>query len=259
MPPPPGSSLLIAIAVTILFFPACRKSDETDTGASRERGPAVDLALAREGQGIFRSRQQGTVDIACADCHADYEDRLQPPDRLLPGHSILGAAGRKLAWNGEFRGEAFRRTAAGAAKCAVLYQRRAKTLDAALSAREADALLAFFHAISTGSEPSRLQWTAVTYPGDTAVSAETLERLMEPVWKIRGNAERGESVYNRACGYCHGPNGLELGPSLKTQKRSLAAVPRVIRSGKGSMPFFSRDKLEDAEIADIIAFIERNG
>jgi mono/diheme cytochrome c family protein len=252
--------LLVGLALASgMLVSACRRSADADRLVLTSKGKTVDMSLAREGQSIFRNRQFGDAGIACADCHAEYEDRLQPAERILPGHSILGAARRQLAWNGAFKGDVFHRTAAGAAKCAMLYQNRGKTLDAALTAREADALMAFYSAISTGDEPSRLDWTAVTYPGDTTVSKETLARLLEPLAKLRPNAERGAVLYARACALCHAPGGIELGPSIRTQKKSLPDAPAIIRAGKGGMPFFSRDKLSDGDIVDIVAFIARNG
>lgn len=250
---------IFLLACACMMWASCRKTGDSDGAASHPKDRGIDMTRAREGQRIFRSRTFGIVEIACADCHAEHEDRLQPPERLLSGHSILGAAARQLAWNGEFRGKELQRTAAGAAKCALVYQQRGKSIESALSEIEADALMAFYAAISTGSEPSRLPWSAVTYPGDTTMSSETLDRLLEPLARLRGNAQRGEDIYRRACGLCHGPGGLELGPALKTQKKSLDDIPRLIRAGKGSMPFFSRDKLSDADIADIVAYVERNG
>jgi cytochrome c553 len=250
---------MLALACLAGLLASCRGTGDGPANVPSAHGPGLDLAAARTGQAIFRNAHFGPVGIACADCHADYEDRLQPHDRLLPGHSIVGAAGRQLAWNGMFRGESFRRAAAGAAMCAKLYQRRAATVDAALSAEEADALFAFFKAISAGSEQSQLPWTAVTFPGDTTVSKETLVRLTEPIWKLRGNADRGETTYARACAFCHARGAHSSGPSLKAQKKALPDVPLVIRAGMGAMPFFSRDKLSDTDIADLLAYIDRNG
>ena len=62
-------------------------------------------------------------------------------------------------------------------------------------------------------------------------------------------------MYKRACNFCH-PNGNEgIGESLRKSTKENKVVARIIRAGKGHMPFFSMDKLSDQDVCDIVAFL----
>jgi len=242
------------LAATLIVLSAC--GSDRDTGASdgeNADGQAQEK-LAERGQDIFRDRGFGEIEIACIDCHADFDEALAEEDRIRPGHSILGAHKRAETWNGEFSGAGLQRTAAGAAKCAWLYQEKGSSVEDALTEDEAAALMAYYAYVSPGNEPPLLSWDAVTWPGDPDFDAEIFEKEMEAIADLRGSAPRGETMFARACAPCH-DNGL--GPATRIIRRKAGQVPAVVRAGEDTMPFFSRDRLSDQDIADIQEFLSR--
>lgn len=244
------------ITVTILaalLLAGCGGGEEKQDAPGSTDTAALEQ-LAQRGQEIFRDRSLGESGVACMDCHADYDETEKTDGRIRAGHSILGAHRRAHTWNGEFSGDALQRTAAGAAKCAWQFQARGQGVETALSAEEAGALMAFFEYVSPKDEPPMLNWTAVTYPGDPDFDGEAFKSELAVIESLRGDATRGERVYGMACAFCH-DNGL--GPAMRNLKRKADRVPRTVRAGDETMPFFSRDKLTDQDIADLKAFISR--
>jgi mono/diheme cytochrome c family protein len=238
------------ILISVFLFVACGGREQ----AGSNNGETTDLSSIEEraerGQRMFRDRTFGEENVACADCHADFDEALAGDDAIRPGSSILGAHRRARTWNGEFFGDALHSSAAGAAKCAHLYQGRGSSPADAISPSEAEALMAFFEYVSTGEEAMVLPWDALTWPGDTSMSREQLKAEVEKLEEIRGNAQRGETLFKRACAGCH-VNGYA--PAMRMLKRN---VTRNVRAGYGGMPFFSRDKLSDQDVADIRMFLE---
>lgn len=247
----------IAFCLLACLLLSCGK--ETRPGAVPAPRVAQDGAskLAEEGRKIFSNTRFGEVDIACIDCHADYADEAEAGERIRPGHSIVGAARRLDTWNGEFSGAALKATAAGAAKCAAIYQQRAETVAAALSPREAAALLAFFESISTGKEAPRLKWSAVAYPGDPHPDTAAFRKETAAITARHGDPANGELLFGKTCAICHGPDGRRIGPPIRILKKHADEAAEHVRGGYDAMPFFSRDKLSDAQIADIISYIRR--
>jgi mono/diheme cytochrome c family protein len=243
----------LTAAAVLLLLTACGGREKKDA-AAEGMDPALLEKLAERGQEIFRDRKLGESGVACMDCHADYDEESRNDGRIRAGHSILGAHRRAQGWNGEFSGDAMRRTAAGAAKCAYQFQARGQSVKTSLSEEEARALMAFYEYISTADAPPMLNWTAVTYPGDPDFSKEAFEQELAIIESLRGDAGRGERVFGMACAFCH-DNGL--GPDMRKLKRKADKVPRNVRAGDDTMPFFSRDKLTDQDIADLKAFIAK--
>jgi mono/diheme cytochrome c family protein len=249
---------LIAIIFACVSL-SCSKNARDEGAAPGGFRSGPDMALAKKGYAIFRDKSFGKTGIACSDCHADYPDSLQPPERILAGHSILGAQERAEAWNGEFTGPALKSTAAGAARCASMFQARAATPAEALTADEAAALMAFYTAVSPGAEAKRLPWTAVARPGDKSFSKDSFEANIEAIDKPTGDAEKGATQFEAACRSCHGRDEGGIRPSLRSLRRSMGMLSRVVRIGYKTMPFFARDKLTDRDIADIREFLDRAG
>lgn len=241
------------IAVTLLLVAGCGGGEE-----NKSKNGATDTAalekLAQRGQEIFRDRDRGESGVACMDCHTDYDESRKNDGRIRAGHAILGAHRRAQVWNGEFSGDALVRTAAGAAKCAYQFQASGQSIETSLSKEDAAALMAFYEYISPSDEPPMLNWTAVTYPGDPDFDEETFKKEIEVIESLRGDAGRGEKVFGMACAFCH---ENELGPAMPKLKRKVDKLPRTVRAGDETMPFFSRDKLTDQDVADIKAFIAR--
>ena len=217
---------------------------------------AQQAPLAEQGFNIFHDDDFGSTGIACADCHNDFPDSLLH-DRIKPGHSILGAADRRSAWYGEFEGEELQTTAAGAAKCALIYQERGESLESALSAAEADALLSYFRYVSPEGAGAKNRWRALSYPGDPAFKRDSILVIVDSLNELRGDAARGEALFESACAPCHsgGPNAVA--PNPRYLRRYVNRVFLYVRAGKGIMPFFSYDKLSDPNVADIREWLKQ--
>lgn len=242
------------ITVSLWLSAACGGGESADVDTRGSTEVAALERLAEKGQEMFRDQDFGKTGVACIDCHADFDENKTTDGRIRPGHSILGAHARAHAWNGEFTGDALRHTAAGAAKCAWQFQERGAGVETALSEEEAAALMAFYEYISPEEQIPMLNWTAVTWPGDPDFEAETFEQALAPIEKLRGDHLRGERVYGMACAFCHDHG---IGPAMRILKRKVDHLPAVVRAGEDGMPFFSRDKLTDQDIADIKAFVTR--
>ena len=73
------------------------------------------------------------------------------------------------------------------------------------------------------------------------------------------SVERGEETYMRVgCFQCHGTNGQgsEAGTALTPDPLPPEAIANFIRFSPGRMPVYPEEILSDAEIADIVAYLE---
>ena len=79
-----------------------------------------------------------------------------------------------------------------------------------------------------------------------------------------GNAENGRLVFEKqGCNKCHGAQGEGVGalgqtggvPRLASTALALPAFVQLVRSPKGQMPPFGSQKISDAELADLYAFL----
>src|SRR5271154_181229 len=79
-----------------------------------------------------------------------------------------------------------------------------------------------------------------------------------------GNAENGRVVFEKqGCNKCHGAQGEGVGapgstggvPRIASTALALPAFVQLVRSPKGQMPPFGSQKISDAELADVYAFL----
>ena len=75
-----------------------------------------------------------------------------------------------------------------------------------------------------------------------------------------GNSANGKRVYLAdGCFYCHGTTGAGggiAGPRLAPNPLPLEGVKAKVRTASGRMPVYSPAVLKDAEIADIVAYLQ---
>lgn len=82
-------------------------------------------------------------------------------------------------------------------------------------------------------------------------------------------AQNAEATYKAKCAGCHGPDGEGSTPAGKAmgvhdfqsadvQKESVADLAGIIANGKNKMPKYA-DKLKDAEIKDLAAYVHELG
>jgi len=190
--------------------------------------------------------------FACNDCHST--DGGDSDDRLRPGYDLRGVAARERFWGGQAL------TLADAVDTCLVFFMRGQPLDR--ESAQAKALYEYLLSITPAGSPS------ATLP----------MTIVENVVDVpRGDATRGAALYDRACAYCHGAPHTGPGPILtrRVLPPDIAAdypppFPGVapglvfielIRHGRffdvgGTMPFYSTEALSDAEIGDILAFLE---
>jgi len=187
--------------------------------------------------------------MACADCHS--ADQGGDPERILPGFDLWGVGARASWWGGQSA-----RLVDAVDQC-IVYFLLGDPLDPESEAgMQLDELLRSI--TPEGSDPAPLPMTIVE--NITAIPL--------------GDAVAGEQTYDRTCGYCHGEPGTGAGglsdfilPDSTSEYDGLfpgtpkgLVVIEAIRHGRffgigGQMPLFSLERLSDAEIGDILAYL----
>lgn len=66
---------------------------------------------------------------------------------------------------------------------------------------------------------------------------------------------RGQQVFMRHCTQCHNGGAGSLGPALNDKPLPAFAIRLQVRRGLGAMPGFSTDKISDAELDDLVAYL----
>jgi len=209
---------------------------------SAEEVAACQSAIER-GQRVYSERDAEGNRFACATCHASVPD-AQSPIRY-PGHDLHDALRRPSFKLGQVP------TFLGAANvCRVDWMKTTAW-------QETDAafldLVAFLESVSpSGPAP------ALVY------------EIVQPVINnpAGGDPQAGCELYHRSCIVCHGPGaqGTDLAPSLVSFLQPANSIRRKVRlSGPrdtvypgltgGVMPFWSKDKLSDQEIENLVAFL----
>ena len=197
--------------------------------------------------------------LACADCHADFDEDANPDGKIRAGHSIIGVPQRGEAKGGMIKADIFRRAAGGGGFCYQHFLQRVpvnKVDPIAIPEEQAEALMAYFEHVS--GENKGPQFELQELDKEAAISAA------DKIVAMEGDAKKGWKLYSRACNYCH-PTARKAGigsqlirrkPPSNIQK-TLHKYAAKIRGGGFIMPFYSEDRLSDQDIADIIAFLHQ--
>ncbi|HEY0840576.1 MAG TPA: c-type cytochrome [Vulgatibacter sp.] len=187
--------------------------------------------------------------VACTTCHAVTRD----DERILPGHSLVGAFDRPSFWGG------YEPDLRGAVDACLLFFMKGQRLDP--RADDARALFDYLATLGGRGERGALPHTVVTKPGGA----------LPP-----GDPVRGALVHRLACESCHGAAGsgdgrlMDDAPVLPDQAvaeaRELfpddppaAVFAEKVRHGQffsvgGTMPLFSLEALPDEDLAALLAF-----
>ena len=211
--------------------------------------PAERPDLAQKGREVFHDPGVGKNGVSCANCHATEADDRRLGDGLIrSGHTLFGAA-RRPYWRGDSRRTTHRSIANAIDVCAQLFQ------GDSLEPERRALLSAFLDSIS----PRKAQPPLQIQPALEA----TLDYDRA---KYRGGQpDRGRELFYRACHSCHPHAGAGLGPAIAGTK--IPEVALRVREGNGLLrgdripgawsPFFGRDRLNDDEVADIAAYVEK--
>ena len=197
--------------------------------------------------------------LACADCHADFDEDANPDGKIRAGHSIIGVPHRGEAKGGMIKADIFRRAAGGGGFCYQHFLQRVpadKVDPTAIPEEQAEALMAYFEQVSGENKGPQFQLQELDKEGALAAA--------EKIVAMKGDAKNGWKLYSRACNDCH-PTARKAGiGSQLIRRRPPSNIPKTlqkyaakIRGGGFIMPFYSEDRLSDQEIADIIAFLNK--
>ena len=214
----------MARAFVILFVIAACTSDDQPTGEAVFSNPVAD----------------GNT-FACATCHA-----VEEPDVLIrAGHPIGDAANRTSFKNG-----------------------RIDNLRGAVNS----CLEEWMAAKPWTEDDARWQalrgWLESLAPAGPAPAIES-RVVAPPVALDGGNVDAGRALFNKSCIACHGTDGAGTvrGPRVNGLGLARDFVARRIRtSGSadsptyegltgGRMPFFAADRLTDAQVIDLAAYV----
>jgi mono/diheme cytochrome c family protein len=201
-----------------------------------------------KGRQLFFDASIGAHGVSCAQCHATVEDEARDGDGLLrPGHSLWGVASRAY-WRGDTRRTAFPTLRKAIDVCVEMFQGGQP-----LGAEDGLRLAAFLESLG----PRRGQPPLILQPALEA----NLDYDRDPY--RGGDALRGRRLFYAACHGCHPNGGPGLGPKIRGTSRP--DLVQKVREGNGLlrgariegawMAFFGRDRLSDAQLGDIAAYV----
>ena len=203
--------------------------------------------LGRAGSAIYTSVASTGSTFTCATCHAiSEEDGFAADGFRRPGHPLLNATRRSEFKNGEL----------------------SELLDAVNICRTE-------WMNTTAWDETDQEWLNLrNWLDDQATedtSAAIVMEIVSPPEDVSGGDEAsGRELLNTRCVVCHGDDGTgtERAPNIKgiglqgtyiaARVRSSGRVGSAVYPGLtgGIMPFWGADRLSDAELVDIIAYLE---
>lgn len=215
--------------------------------------------VSTEGRRLFHSPALSTNGLSCAYCHADFDEQQHSDGLIRAGHSLYNAAARETWWGKDpKKPDAYPEISAAAVVCVEHYLRNPNKL----TAQQMLDLQAYLQSITRQAVRAPL---AIAPAADETGEYQGFDG---------GNRLSGQAVFYAACHICH-PNGnAGIGPAIP-RDREPAYYAKKIREGDGLgavlsgidpnaynpasgqfMPFFGADRLNSAQIRDIIAYLK---
>jgi mono/diheme cytochrome c family protein len=202
-----------------------------------------DDPLAERGRTLFTGPLEGGNTFACETCHATTEPAANGLRR--PGHPLADATRRPTYKNGQLSS-----FLDAVNTCLVEWMNAEPWTD---DDDDFQALHAFLDSLAPSATAPALSFRIVAPPAE-------LEG---------GDPSRGRATFNESCSVCHGDDGLgtERGPAVSNRGLEADLVARRVRtSGRGDssvydglsggiMPFWAEDRLSDAELRDLVAWL----
>ena len=197
--------------------------------------------------------------LACAHCHADFDEDENPDGKIRAGHSIIGVPLRGEAKGGMIKGDIFRRAAGGGGFCYQHFLQRIpsnKVDPTAIPEDQAEALMAYFEHVSGENKGPQFEMQMLS-------KEETAEEA-EKILAMKGDPTNGWVLFSRACNDCH-PTARKAGIGTQlvrsrppsNMKKWTNNIAAKVRGGGYIMPFYAKDRLSDQDISDIVAFLEK--
>ena len=236
----------VLIMVLVLLTQA-QMSDKAQLGRELFHDPTFNGTIAP-------SKATG---LACADCHADFDDTANPDGLIRAGYSVVGVPHRGEAKGGMIKGADFARAAGGGGFCYEHFLQRVprdKVNPTAIPAEHAEALMAYFETISGDNKGPEFEIVMLDNEAKKAAG--------EKIADMSGDTSKGWQLFGRACVVCHPTvKKAGIGPQLVRSRAprnidaTMARWATKIRGGGSLMPLYAPDILSDQDIADIIAFL----
>lgn len=212
------------------------------------------------GRRLFHSPTISTNGLSCGHCHADFDEETRSDGVIRAGHSLFNSFYRETWWGKDPEDPDAYATIDEAAVVCVLHYMRNKDQ---LTAQQQLDLRAYLKSIAR---------RALRTPLAIAPAAD---KTGEYKGFGGGNRLSGKGVFYNACHSCH-PNGnAGIAPLALPRDKDPSYYARIIREGDGLgsvlsgvdpnaysfkagkfMPFFGADRLSNAQIRDIIAYIK---
>lgn len=207
-----------------------------------EEARPLDPALVAAGQALYEEPVEGGNTFACNTCHA-----LDDGEGLRrAGHPLGGATERRAFKNGQL--DSFE---AAANSC----------------------LAEWMNAEPWADDDER--WASLRAYVSSGAGAEDeveFQIVQPPVDLAGGDAAAGQALFNASCAECHGGDGvgtlraipvgdLDLDPryiARRVRTSGTAASPIYDGLTGGVMPFWSAQRLTDAELLDLVAYLSTN-
>jgi len=235
-------SLVAALALAACGESQCLCDEPPDGGPAPDAGERGDAA-AVDGEQVFEQPAPDGNAFACASCHALSEPAADGLHRVgVP----LGTAARRPSFH------------AGAVD----------GLHEAVNVCLTEWMMA---GALSADDPRWLGLEAYleAQAGDEAAAAESITIAAVPAVLDVGDFARGGEVFSKTCAACHGPDarGTPLAPALAGMHFTTEFVATRVRTGgprdstvyeglSGSrMPFWAAERLTDAELLDVVAFV----
>jgi thiosulfate dehydrogenase len=204
-----------------------------------------------QGAASFSDPSLAGSDVNTASCATCHSTGAPSADRVYPGGSLVGVMGRPSYFGGAVLDP---REAVNT--CLYYFMRSSSREHLSTTDARGEDLLSYLDTL--GTMPSSA--VAFTVPA-------TL-----PTTLPAGDATRGATVYARACHVCHGdihtgaghltPLAVVIPDSTITEHGSFArtiAIAKIRHGGfygiGGAMPPFSMETLDDAAVADVLAYL----
>ncbi len=239
---------VVLVAVLVYFSQAQKLSDKAQLGRELFHDPTFKGTIS----------PKSMTGLACADCHADFDEEENPDGLIRAGHSVIGVPQRGEAKGGMIAGADFARAAGGGGFCYEHFLQRKppdKVNPTAIPAEHAEALMAYFEVISGDNKGPEFTMEMLDEEAKTAAA--------EKLAAMSGDSKNGWKLFGRACIVCHTtPFKAGVGPRIvgtrlpRDVDKTVVRWAKTIRGGGPIlMPFYASDILSDQDIADLLAFL----
>ncbi len=234
---------------------------DTGTPIASDGGKVSFSDKAKKGQAIFYNTSFGKIKASCAMCHSDGTNTTKDA-HTRAGHTLAGVTSRTATWNGMYKGDDLQKNAYGARLCASAFQHRGDgDLNKALTQDEVESLIEYLTALNATpgaiTKNLTIQWVAKpTFKDDQQPDEKLVKPAVKAIMKLPGDPAKGQVVFQSTCSNCHDLKAKKIGPSMVDAATDMSYVAQSIRTGSSAMPFFSKDILNDQQIADVIAYIQ---